>query len=120
MMKLGQLYLADGVWKGRRLVDSVWIKEAVSKKIDTGETGGAGKTENDKNNKHAPEDIWRCGYGYQFWMSPYGSAYRADGAFGQITTVLPEKGCVISIQCPENGNFDWVKKELHERVLTQI
>ena len=48
--------------------------------------------------------------GYQFRISPYPGSYRADGAFGQMTTILPEKGLVVSIQCPERGNFDQVKR----------
>lgn len=103
MIKLGQLYLNDGVWKGKRLVESQWIKEATSKKIETG--GG---------------DIWRCGYGYQFWMSPYPDSYRADGAYGQITTVLPKSGLVVSVQCPEVGDFPTVKQHLHEIVLSRL
>ena len=60
------------------------------------------------------------GYGYQFWMSPYPNSYRADGAYGQISTILPESGLVVSIQCPENGNFERVKKALHEELLVQL
>lgn len=104
MMKLGQLYLADGVWNGERLVDSCWIKEAAAKHMDTeSETG-----------------IWSCGYGYQFWMSPYPEAYRADGAYGQVTTVLPRQGLVIAVQCPEYGDFEKVKKALHELVFLPV
>ncbi|MBD8918828.1 MAG: serine hydrolase, partial [Lachnospiraceae bacterium] len=47
-------------------------------------------------------------------------SYRADGAFGQITTILPEKGLVVSIQCPEQGNFDQVKRALHEHFLMEL
>ena len=64
-----------------------------------------------------PNDPWRCGYGYQFWCSPYPGAYRADGAFGQITTILPEQGLVVAIQCPEIGDFATVKRSLHEGFL---
>ncbi|MDD3369987.1 MAG: serine hydrolase [Lachnospiraceae bacterium] len=106
MMKLGQLYLADGVWKGERIVESDWIKEATSKQIDTP--------------PDSKEDIWRCGYGYQFWLSPYPDAYRADGAFGQITTVFPRKGMVVSVQCPEYGDFDKVKGALHEQLFANL
>lgn len=104
MMKLGQLYLADGVWKGERLVDSHWIREATTKRIDT----------------EAEAGIWSCGYGYQFWMSPYPEAYRADGAYGQVTTVLPRQGLVIAVQCPEYGDFEKVKKALHELVFLPV
>ena len=66
-------------------------------------------------------NIWTCGYGYQFWMSPYEGAYRADGAYGQITTVLPKQGLVVAIQCPESGDFDnIVRPALHEHLLLPL
>ena len=88
MMKLGQLYLANGMWEGRRLVESGWIQTATSKHIET-------------DPDHTSDDIWNCGYGYQFWMSPYKDSCRADGAFGQITTILPDSGYVIAVRNPE-------------------
>lgn len=103
MMKIAQVYLADGCWKDERIVDSSWVKAATSKQIE-----------------NSSEDIWVCGYGYQFWMSPYPNAYRADGAYGQISTVLPESGLAVAIQCPEYGEFDKVKMALHEIVLSQL
>lgn len=104
MMKLGQLYLDGGKWNGVELVDPAWIAQATTKQIDTPESG----------------NVWHCGYGYQFWMSPYPDAYRADGAHGQITTVLPKAGMVVSIQCPENGKFSRVQAALHEEFLSQL
>lgn len=104
MMKLGQLCLAGGVWNGERLISENWVREATRLQIETDN----------------PADVWNCGYGYQFWLSPYPGAYRADGAFGQVTTVLPEKGLVVAVQCPETGDFDQVKRALHEELLSQI
>lgn len=106
MMKLGQLYLANGQWNGEQLVDPAWVKEATRKQIDTP--------------LEEADDIWRCGYGYQFWLSPYPGSYRADGAFGQITTVLPESGLVVAVQCPEVGDFEKVKQALHDIVLAEL
>ena len=106
MMKLGQLYLAGGTWQGERLLDSGWVREATRKQIETPQTENG--------------DIWRCGYGYQFWCSPYPKAYRADGAFGQVTTVLPENGLVIAVQCPEWGDFEKVKQALHTEIFSQL
>ena len=104
MMKLGQLYHDDGRWNGTQLVDTAWVRAATAKQIDT-----------------PPDDnVWHCGYGYQFWMSPYPDAYRADGAFGQITTVLPRRGMVVAIQCPETGDFPKVQAALHEEFLSQL
>ena len=104
MMKLGQLYLAGGKWKGEQIVDPSWIREAVRKQIET----------------PGEPDIWLRGYGYQWWISPYPGSYRADGAFGQVTTVLPRAGLVVAVQCPETGNFDIVKKALHEEIFLEI
>ena len=81
-----------------------WGRDATRKQIETDN----------------PADFWNCGYGYQFWMSPYPGAYRADGAFGQVTTVLPEKGLVVAVQWPEEGDFEQVKRALHEEILTQL
>lgn len=106
MMKLGQLYLAGGMWQGERLVEDSWVREATRKQIETPET--------------EEDDVWRCGYGYQFWCSPYPGAYRADGAFGQISTVLPENGLVVAVQCPEWGDFSRVKQALHTEFLSQL
>ena len=53
-------------------------------------------------------------------MSPYPGAYRADGAYGQISTVLPESGLVVAVQCPEWGDFNKVRKGLHEELLNRI
>ena len=103
MMKIAQVYLADGLWKGERIVDASWIRVASSKQIET--NGG---------------NIWDCGYGYQFWMSPYPGAYRADGAYGQISMVLPESGLVVAFQCPEIGDFDTVRQAVHEELLLKL
>lgn len=106
MLKLGQLYLNGGKWQGERLLDAAWTREAGKKQIDT----PAG----------ASPDPWRCGYGYQFWCLPFPGSFRADGAYGQISAVLPEKGLVVAVQCPESGNFERVKRALHERVLLAL
>jgi len=95
MIKLGQLYVADGKWQGRQLLDPAWVKAAGAKHIETP--------------SEIPNDRWLCGYGYQFWKLGYPGAFRADGAYGQITAILPEKGLAVSVQCSESGNFDQTK-----------
>lgn len=40
---------------------------------------------------------------------------------GQITTVLPNQGFVVAIQCPESGDFDnIVRPALHEHLLLPL
>jgi len=73
-LKLGQLYLNDGVWNGQRLLDPGWVKAAT--------TGY--NTINDE------------GYGYGWWLFSYPykgrevDAYYAGGNGGQYVIVIPE------------------------------
>lgn len=106
MMKLGQLYLAGGMWEGEQIVSEGWIEEATALQIPTGETDD--------------RKWWSCGYGYQFWRSPYPDSYRADGAYGQITTVLPQAGLVVAVQCPEYGDFEKVWRALDTEFLGRL
>lgn len=80
LAKFGQLYLQKGKWNGKQVLSEKWIAEATSKQIENG-----------KN-----DSSWGYGYGYQFWMNPPGG-YRADGAFGQFSMVLPEQDAVVVI-----------------------
>ncbi len=88
-VKLGQIYLNGGTWRGKRIVSGDWVKEATSPKVGLFNDGGS--------------------YGYQFWIYPKeAGAFRADGAYGQVTAVKPSSGLILSIQCPENGDTNKV------------
>lgn len=78
--KFGQLYLQNGVWKGKQIISKDWVKEASYKQISNG-----------KN-----DSSWGYGYGFQFWLNPPGG-FRADGAFGQFSMVFPELDAVVAI-----------------------
>jgi CubicO group peptidase (beta-lactamase class C family) len=78
--KFGQLYLQKGKWMGKQVISKEWVAAASSKQMDNG-----------KN-----DSSWGYGYGFQFWMNPPGG-YRADGAFGQYSMVLPERDAVVAI-----------------------
>ncbi|MFR8316678.1 MAG: serine hydrolase domain-containing protein [Catenibacillus sp.] len=121
MMKLGQVYLAGGRWNGRQLIDPSWVRESTSMQIDSRiSQNHENSAQNAPTPQNSPVDLWNCGYGYQFWLSPYPLAYRADGAFGQITTVFPKSNLVVAIQCPEKGDFEKVKLALHEIIFSQL
>ncbi|GAA2472572.1 serine hydrolase domain-containing protein [Streptomyces longisporus] len=81
--RLGQLYLQDGVWEGRRLLPEGWVAEATRPHIGNGDGTAAGALSD-----------WQQGYGFQFWTSRHG--YRGDGAYGQFCLVLPEHDAVIA------------------------
>jgi CubicO group peptidase (beta-lactamase class C family) len=78
--KFGQLYLQNGKWDGKQVLSSEWVTEASAKHIDNG-----------KN-----DSSWAYGYGYQFWLNPPGG-YRADGAFGQYSMIIPKLDTVVAI-----------------------
>lgn len=69
----GQFCLQRGAWNGRRLLDGDWIDQCASKQVDNGADG----------------------YGYLFWRGANNS-YRADGKYGQLSIVFPDRDAVIS------------------------
>lgn len=104
LAKLGQLYLQRGVWNGQRLLTEDWVDRASS-------------THSDNSTAETNPDSTQ-GYGYQFWRSRHNS-YRADGAFGQFSLILPELDLVIAIT---NGttNAQAVLDAVWDRILPGI
>ena len=78
--RLGQLYLDDGVWQGRRLLPEGWVSTASTPQVA---------------NPGEPTVDWQQGYGFQLWASTHG--YRGDGAYGQLMVVLPEHDAVVAV-----------------------
>lgn len=82
----GQLYLDKGLWKGRRLLSEEWIALASARQTWSGPIAVTGQDGSD----------WHCGYGFKFWRCRH-NCYRADGANGQFTIVMPEQDAVLSL-----------------------
>ncbi|MDH2444232.1 serine hydrolase [Amnibacterium sp. CER49] len=78
--KLGQVYLDEGRWQGRQLLPEGWAEQVRTKHVDTPDEESVD---------------WAQGYGFQVWRSRHG--YRADGAFGQFSLVIPEHDAVVAI-----------------------
>ncbi len=85
MAKLGQLLLNEGKWDGEQLVSADYVRAACSRLID----GGAKTT--------TPPTDGNQGYGYQVWQSKWPGSFRADGAMGQYTVVVPQEDLVVVI-----------------------
>lgn len=75
MAKFAQLLLDGGRWQGKQLIAEEWVNEMCRKQVATG----------------------REDYGYQTWVCPYPTAFRADGALGQFAISIPQKQMVIVI-----------------------
>jgi CubicO group peptidase (beta-lactamase class C family) len=89
MMKFGVTYLNGGVWNGKQIVTSDWVKK--SSEIYNNNSGI----------KLPIEDSGRNGYGYTWWISEVGKGgkkthmFRTNGWGGQVIMVLPEKEMVV-------------------------
>lgn len=88
MIKLGILYLNDGVWNGERLLSHEWVEMVSRKQIDTGNP-----------------DPWYNGYSFQFWLiGQQPGAFRCDGLYGQYSLILPKENAVVAIQSSEQND----------------
>ena len=76
LAKIGQLFMDDGVWQGKRLLPAGWAKEAAGRIVD-------------HINPSAPQSP---GYGYQWWRYDRRNTeiWAGNGFGGQFLLVLPE------------------------------
>ena len=86
LARFGQLYLNQGMWEGKRLISREWVALATARQTWSGAIAVTGEDGSD----------WHQGYGFQFWRCRH-NAFRADGAMGQYTIVMPEQDAVVSI-----------------------
>lgn len=86
-LRLMKLYADGGVWDGERILAEDYVKLATS-------CQNASATE-EINNPGNPDNY--VGYGFQMWMCQYPGAYRADGAGGQFSIVIPDRDMIVSI-----------------------
>ena len=67
MAKFGFLYLNNGYWEGKLIIDSQWIQDSTTNQVGQ--------------------------YGFQWWISTEG--YYAQGMGGQLIQILPDLDMVI-------------------------
>jgi CubicO group peptidase (beta-lactamase class C family) len=86
-LRLMKLYLDGGVWEGERILAADYVRLATSLQNDS--------ASEEKVNPPAKDNF--LGYGFQIWMCRPKGVYRADGAMGQFTIVVPDKDLLIAI-----------------------
>jgi CubicO group peptidase (beta-lactamase class C family) len=105
--RIGSLYLNEGKWKGRIILNEKYIKQALKPVMIKDE-----------------QDSLVNYYGYQWWLLPdRDGVYYARGIQGQYIIIIPKKKCVVVRLGKERGPFktfaheevydlvDWILKE---------
>lgn len=100
-LRLLKLYADGGVWNSERILLEDYVRRATS-------CQNASATE-ERNNPEAKDNF--VGYGYQIWMCRPKGVYRADGAMGQFTVVVPDKDMILAITENASGTH-WAQKTL--------
>jgi len=86
LLKIGQLYLDGGRWKGRQLVSESWVRESTSNQL-TAEQGNGVE------------------YGYLWWVTnePEATGYVAAGSWYQRIFVIPARRLVIAVTADDSN-----------------
>lgn len=86
-LRLMKLYADGGVWEGERILAEEYVRLASTMQNDSSTEVAV--------NPPATDNF--LGYGYQLWMCRPEGVYRADGAMGQFTIVVPDRNMIIAI-----------------------
>lgn len=100
-LRLMKLYADGGVWDGERILAADYVQKATSLQNESATEA--------KGNPEAKDNF--VGYGFQIWMCRPQGVYRADGAMGQFSIVVPDKEMIISINETATGAH-WAQKTL--------
>jgi len=92
MVKLGQLYLQDGLSGSEQIISSNWVQRATNVQTET---------------------EWGY-YGYLWWLlDDLGTSFSAQGFGGQVIAVYPEYDLVIGAQSEIDwANYDYSHSDL--------
>lgn len=100
-LRLMKLYHDGGVWDGDRILAEDYVRLATTLQNDS--------TSEERVNPPAKDNF--VGYGFQLWMCRPKGVYRADGAMGQFTIVVPDRDLIIAITENASGAH-WAQKTL--------
>lgn len=100
-LRLMKLYADGGVWDGKRILSADYVSKAVSLQNESA-TESIG-------NPQATDNF--LGYGFQIWMCQPKGVYRADGAMGQFSVVVPDLDMIVSLNETATGAH-WAQKTL--------
>jgi CubicO group peptidase (beta-lactamase class C family) len=80
-VKLGELYLDEGMWEGRRIVSADWVRASTSPQLSTEQAAAA---------------EGQYGYLWHVEYDPEMPAYTAKGEWCQLVGVIPSRRVVLA------------------------
>jgi hypothetical protein len=98
--KIGELYLSEGYFKGKKILPREWILRSVVAHSET------------------PAELGDFNYGYHIWVSRTGDECLLNGMLGQNVWVCPKNNIVVAINSGNSELFqqspalDIVRREL--------
>lgn len=104
-LRLGMLYLQNGIWDGERLIDEEWIRRATTRRIRT-----------DVINKESHLDDG-AGYGYQLWICPEPETFKFAGGHGQDVVMCRRNDLAVSVNQSANDGGSRAENEILSRYL---
>ncbi|MCM5663402.1 serine hydrolase domain-containing protein [Galbibacter mesophilus] len=121
LARFGHLFLNEGNWNGKQLINRNWVKKATKNQVLANKIA-----ETDRNNVDG-----RGCYGYNWWVNgkmPSGtyhmpdapkSLYYASGFNNNMCFIIPEWNMVI-IRRGEDGNPEKGKKEVYNEFFKRL
>lgn len=95
LLKVGQMYIDGGVWRGRRIVSREWVERSTSPRIEIS-PATTGLTQEEFENFYSPGVD---GYAWHRYGVRVGDRvveeYEANGNGGQLLIVVPEYDLVV-------------------------
>jgi CubicO group peptidase (beta-lactamase class C family) len=90
LVKLGELYLDEGIWDGRRIVSADWVRASTAPQLTEEQAASDGQ------------------YGYLWWeeADPEMPLYNARGAWCQLVLVIPSRRVVVASTVDDSSGFD--------------
>ena len=99
LLKIGQLYLSDGLWNGRRVLPEAWTRLATQQHTVFAPPPTGSQPPN-------PGDVHGYGYGWHRYLLDHGDrryeTYAATGNGGQFVVVVPSLDLVVGFT---GGNY---------------
>jgi len=90
LVKLGELYLDEGVWHGRRIVSADWVRASTAPQL---------------TEEQAASSEGQYGYLWRVENDPESPTYTAAGAWCQLVIVVPSRRFVNVITADDSAGY---------------